>query len=158
MELDRFLDRVTVVQSNSPRNALEVLISAPNNNKVVKYKQDKQFLILSLGVLEINNGVALFDYAVVRDGDIVSDIEANVRFDLVIGGTVYNGNNRVLVVNCVYHEIKIRFYLDPNNLPEHIECNYTVSLLSNDLRTALRQEPLVLCDDLRYANGMAIPR
>jgi hypothetical protein len=159
MELDRFLDGVMWLDSlpNSRQDAMLLLVSNPQNNKVVKYDVNKEFFINNIGVMEVVNGFVLFDYAF-RDGDIVSNIEANVPFDLVIGGAVYNGNNRVLPCICQYHETKIRFYLDPNNLPNRIESTYTVSLLSPDLRSSLSQEPVVLCDDLRYANGMAVAR
>jgi len=157
MELDTFLEGSIRVISNNYQRSLEALITEPCNNKIATYRVQKEFIVNNVAVLESENGVAFFDVDV-RDGDIVGNFESNVQLALSVGPRVFSSNNRIVLLNSQYTVTKVRLYVNPNNLPEKVQLSYNASLLSVDLRSRVREPLILLCDELKYCNGLVTTR
>jgi hypothetical protein len=157
MELDSILEGSIHVNANNMQRSLEALITDPCNNKIATYRVQKEFYINNIGVLENENNVAFFEEDV-RDGDIVGNFQSNVRIALSVGPRVFSSDNRIVLLNSQYTVTRVRLYVDPENLPEKVQLSYDASLLSVDLRSQVRRPLILLCDELKYCNGLVTTR
>ena len=157
MELDSILEGSVRVNANNMQRSLEALVTDPCNNKIATYRVQKEFYLNNIGVLESENGLAFFEEDF-RDGDIVGNFESNVQMALSVGPRVFASNNRIVLLNSQYTVTKARLYVDPNNLPEKVQLSYDASLLSVDLRSRVRGPLILLCDELKYCNGLVTAR
>ena len=154
--LDNLLEGIEVVKSavDTFTGSLETLVS--RGAQAVSYTVKKLFLVNNIGILEINNeGLASFDYILV-EGDIISDITSNVSIDLRVGSGCIAPTNRIVMTNSNYTEKRIRFYLNPQALPDRVELSYKVTVLDSQLRKQITIVNVMQCDNLVYSNGMAL--
>ena len=145
MDFDRILDGCTLKLADNRESALPKTICSVRQSVVVMYSVQQQMLA---------DGEVSVD---IREGDVVSNIQANVPFKLVVGPHVCEPTNRLVLLNCPYTVTQIRFSVEPGKL-QQIEWSYSVSLLSLGLRSKVRNTKVLLCDDLKYVSGVARPR
>ena len=145
MDFDRILYGCTLKLADNRESALPKTICSVRQSVVVMYSVQHQMLA---------DGEVSVD---IREGDVVSNIQANVPFKLVAGPHVCEPTNRLVLLNCPYTVTQIRFSVEPGKL-QQIEWSYSVSLLSLVLRSKVRNTKVLLCDDLMYVSGVASPR
>lgn len=147
--LDSLLEGTETVHSNGESFLLAVETLVQTNANVT-YDVHRIFMINNLAVMELNNGEPFFEVEFPDNGgDLISHVDSNCKNELVVSGRVYPITR---IVNCasVYNSKKLRLY--PGDKPR-IYLSYKFTLLQTDLRNRVRDTPLLLCDDLKYANG-----
>jgi hypothetical protein len=141
MNLDLLLDGCTLKLADDRESALPKTICSVRQSVVVMYSVQKQ-LIADGGEVSVD----------IREGDVVSNIQANVPFKLLVGPHMCEPTNRLVLLNCPYTVTKIQFFVEPNTI---VQWSYSVSLLSLVLRSQVRNTRVLLCDDLMYKAGVA---
>jgi hypothetical protein len=162
MELDLFLQGVDIrdtgIESNVfTSNVLKHLIEF--NCEAVSFTIKTSFVILNKAIVEQNReGFYLFDVNIMSNVDMATDFESNLRFDLFLNNMAFSSNNKVVLTNSQYSSKKIRFYIDPANLPERIELKYKGILFGNQKRQEIANAPVLLSGEIMYREGVVFNR
>jgi len=162
MELDTFLGNLNIDDTNIVSNTVDrnvYLYMINNNSEAASFKYQSTYVVHNRAILEENkDGFYLFDVDITSNVDIAYGFQSNVRFDLLLAHVAYSGNNKVVCINSQYSTKQIRFYLDPNNLPDRIHLSYTALMLGVDKRRELATTPRVFTGDLLYHDGLVRQR
>lgn len=152
VSLDTFLENVEVVSSNGETffSALEKLIST--SSQAVDYHVHRLFLINSIGVLEVDRqGRKFFDIELKNsEGDIISHIDTSMDSKLLIGPHTHDIRKRIVMCNSSYSPVRIRIFVNDS---DRVYVSYRVIVLSGDLKNQLMAVPILVCDNISYANG-----
>lgn len=140
---------------NNFRDGICELISAQADG--VTYKVRQEFLVNNIAVLErVADNKVKYEIQL-RDGDILSEFESDVRFIVSVGHLQANPADKIVVVAAQYSVIKVAFFLDPEEFPETFYVSYKVHLLDKELRQQLASAQAgISSGSLAFVNGMAV--
>lgn len=129
-----------------------------DNLDIVHFLQRTTFGVNNHAILQKNaNGMYCHRYVVPRDADMMSEITADVPFQLFVGNQPIENSSRCVVIAASYMEISIEFTLDPSNLPKEYTVQYRQYILKDDIRRALCVESPLVDGMLRYSGGLLRP-
>jgi hypothetical protein len=159
MNLESFLDNIKIEESNieTDCNSMEPLeFMIQNKSQGVIYTCNKKFVINNISIMEVNrDGFHMFSVPITGGhADIVYNISSNVICDILLNDVSLNSNTPIVLCNGIYTDKKIRFYLDPNNLPEYITLTYKIILLNSDIRKQLTSVPILYAGNSVCRHGV----
>lgn len=147
MDLQTFFRDINIKESgvitDNLTSILTEIFDLFTDHKAVSFTYSTSFVINNISVMQFINigGVGTMHTFTVpisgSVGDIVSDITSNVPCDILLNDIAVDCHTPVVLCNGQYTDKKIRFYIDPNNVPDRVNLNYKVLVLKNDLRRQL---------------------
>lgn len=146
------IEVVELLQVHSFNDALQRLLEI--NASAVSYTEQKEYVVNNQGVLEVRNGLYLFEMPISRSADLCSSFESNIPIEVVVGHETIAQNDILVMTNCQYNQTSVRFLLDPQNIPDRINVSYKVTLLEPNVRQQLVQTPSLVSGSLLYNNGV----
>lgn len=146
--LDTILDDVNIIPSGCTTfmSAFETMVK--NRYESVYYEVNHM-----IKKCEISDGKKFIDIEIKLDGDIVSHIDCNMKNQLVIGTSVFDSTNRIVITRCHYCPKFFRIFIDDEK--DTIYLFYRVTILSNLLRHQILSAKTLICDNIKYSGGIA---
>ena len=152
--LDTIIDGVTVIPSGrtSFLSALETMVN--NGNQCTFYDVNKMIKTSEIEFKVDTDGKRYIDIELSKtEGDIVSHIDCNMKCELVIGNSIFDSDNRIVVTRCQYSPKFFRVFIDDKDT---IFLFYRVTILNNLLRHHVLSVRTLVCDKIRYSGGIVI--
>ena len=157
IRLESLLENVNIQEAppnvQEINEALQILIN--NNAQAVAYHPLKVFMVQNIGVLEINrNGDAVFTVPLHPHADLYSKFESNVPIEVHVGAEQVFNNETLVMINSQYNNKEIKFFLNPNQLPERITLSYKAVVCDAELRRRIASTELLGSGSLLYSQGV----
>ena len=146
MDLSTFFRGIDIKDSGITTDNLSSILTEIfeffTDNKAVSFTYSTSFIVNNISFMQVINGMHTFIVQIsVSGGDIISEITSNVPCEILVNDIVLKAETPIVLCNGMYTEKKIRFYIDPNNVPGRINLNYKVVVLKSDLRRQLMSVP-----------------
>ena len=157
IRLESLLENVNIEEAppnvQEINEALQILIN--NNAQAVAYHPLKVFMVQNIGVLEINrNGDAVFTVPLHPHADLYSKFESNVPIEVHVGAEQVFNNETLVMINSQYSNKEVKFFLNPNQLPERITLSYKAVVCNAELRRRIGTAEQLASGSLVYSQGV----
>lgn len=147
MDLQTFFTNIEIKESGVTTDNLSSILTEIfdlfTDHKAVSFTYSTSFIVNNISVMQVINigGVGTMHTFTVpismSVGDIVSDITTNVPCEILLNDIAVDCHTPLVLCNGQYTDKKIRFYIDPNNVPDRVNLTYKVVVLKTDLRRQL---------------------
>lgn len=153
--IDTFLQGKSVFESDANNYSDGILALVTSGADVVTYEARREFVVNNINVFERVADNKVKYEVLLRDGDVISDLQSNVPIIVTVGHLEANPADKIVIVAAQYAVIKVTFFLDPEHFPETFTLSYKVSLLGPELRHQVAGGG-VSSGSLGYINGSAV--
>ncbi len=159
MNLETFLSSINIQDTGIETNTVSMRalqFMEERRCQAVKYTYSSSFVANNLAVMQVNSdGLHMFSISILSGlVDIAYEFTSNVQFDILLNEVPFKGDIPIVVCNGQYTEKKVRFYIDPNNVPEKINLTYKVIVLNCDLRRQLTSIPVLYAGSTVCSQGV----
>jgi hypothetical protein len=161
---DKFMSEKTILHSDTVTNysdGILFLLENESNADMITYNKTDKFLLLSVGVLNVDeNNNYYYEYSVKRTGDIIDNIriecQNKIKVSYYIGGCQYHPDvvEQFIPVSAIYHDftIRITFLEKPTNEIEFVIYS-RIYLLGKEHRKNMARNTIITKSNI-YRNGM----
>lgn len=153
MNLETFLSSINIENTGIVTDVVSMRalqFMEERRSQAVTYTYSSSFAIKN-----VSDGLHIFSILILTGlVDIAYDFTSNVNFNILLNDVPFKGDIPIVACNGQYTEKKVRFYIDPNNIPEKINLTYKVIVLNCDLRMQLTSIPVLYAGNTVCSQGV----